>query len=101
MLLRPELRLSSRSTCSSGQPKNGTEYISEEFPLFFIAGDGGITKKETKHAQKKIFAHPVSVVTGEVDLSQSVCINELTQERCVCGLLRGRNPLFHTALKKA
>lgn len=54
-----------------------------------IAGDGGRTNEETRHTlkkKKKIFAHPVSVTTGEVDLSQSVPINELTQERCMCGL---------------
>lgn len=45
-------------------------------------------KKQDIHwkKKKKIFAHPVSVTTGEVDLSQSVPINELTQERCMCGL---------------
>lgn len=45
-----------------------------------VAGDGGRTNKETKHTleKKKIFVHPVSVTTGEVDLSQSVSMNELT-----------------------
>lgn len=49
-----------------------------------IAGDGGRTKTYTE--KKKIFAHPLSVTIGEVDLSQSVSINELMQERCMHGL---------------
>lgn len=69
------------------------------FFFFLIAVVGGRTNKQNTH-QKKVFAHPVSVTTGEVDFSQPVCINEPTQERYVCGLLRGRSPLFNTGRQK-